>query len=98
MKSSLDVPEHKVFEQVKDLFLKTPDYHTYRLIKKGSRYDDDAANKSNHMTKQTSVYMKDRAVFCKTPWLLSPFYKYSSPHVMKAISMKALRDGFLSGV
>lgn len=56
----MEVDGLKVIEPVNDLFSNALDYHTYRMIKKSAKYNDDVANELHKMTKETAVKMKDR--------------------------------------
>lgn len=49
----------KVIETVNDLFQKLVEYHTYRLIKKLARYNDNVAHELHRMAKKTVIQMKN---------------------------------------
>lgn len=88
---SLDLPGLRVIEPVSNIFSRTEDYYTYRLIYNSSRYDAYVNNELHRMTKKTAVQMNNCAFSGKRPRELLRFYKNETQYVMHIISLR-VRD------
>lgn len=67
------MPGLTVIEPFNDHIADTVDYRNFRLLKKSSFYDDDAAKELHEMAKKIAVKVRDRTISGKDPMSIFAF-------------------------
>lgn len=83
-----NLPSLRVIEPVNELFVAADDPQSYRLLKKPSLYDENAAHELHKMSKKIAVQMKKCTLRGKTRCRWSPSSSTSNGHAIHAEFMK----------